>query len=473
MMQSMRTQMVIVLSVFLGACSASTPKSAIDNPTSAAPNRKSPNIVLIVADDLGYADLSCQGQVKDVRTPNIDTIAANGVRFTNAYVSCPVCSPTRAGLMTGRYQQRFGHEFNPGGNDPNIFGLPLDQTLLPQVLKSGGYVTGMVGKWHLGTRDQYMPTDRGFDSFFGFLGGAHSYTRLQVQDKNSIMRDKEPVQEKEYLTDAFTREACAFIDKNHDRPFFLYLPFNAIHQPQEAPAKYQDRFKDVGDNKRKLALAMLSAEDDGVGQVLAKLRAHGIEDNTLVIFHSDNGGPTKGNGSRNDPLSGYKGQVWEGGIRIPFLAQWKGHFPPGRVIEKPVIQLDVFPTACAAASVEPPGKLDGVNLLPLLTGKSEEAPHQTLYWRFSPQKAIRDGNDKLVIFGSDPPKLFDLSSDIGEKHDLAGEKPERARELKAKLDAWEAQLHKPLWKQKGKFEEGMEVDAKAKKGGRRKRAKAA
>jgi arylsulfatase A-like enzyme len=192
----------------------------------------------------------------------------------------------------------------------------------------------MVGKWHQGTRDGYMPTDRGFDSFFGFLGGAHSYTKLTPGGANSIMRDKKPVDEPEYLTDALSREAAEFVDKNHEHPFFLYLAFNAIHTPQEAPAKYQDRFSDVSDQHRKLALSMLSALDDGVGQLLERLRKYDIEESTLIVFLSDNGGPTPSNGSRNDPLSGFKGQVWEGGIRIPFAIQWKNHITPRVMISR-------------------------------------------------------------------------------------------------------------------------------------------
>src|SRR5438105_10756823 len=208
--------------------------------TRGADEKSRPNIVVILADDLGFAEVGCHHQSKDVRTPNIDSIAANGARFTNGYVSCPVCSPTRAGFLTGRYQQRFGHEFNPGGNRPEDFGLPLDQMTIANMLKSAGYVTGIVGKWHEGTMQGYNPLDRGFDEFFGFLGGAHSYTKLEPGGKNSIMRGKDPVEEKEYLTDAFTREAVSFIERHHAEKFFLYLPYNAIHQPQEAPAKYLD-----------------------------------------------------------------------------------------------------------------------------------------------------------------------------------------------------------------------------------------
>src|SRR5688500_2271647 len=239
----LRTTVLVALVALLNACASTSSKSAIQTPKSSRPN-----IVLIVADDLGYADIGAQQLSRDVKTPNIDSIATNGVRFTNGYVSCPVCSPTRAGLITGRYQQRFGHEFNPGGNDPSVFGLPLSERTLPQHLKEAGYSTGMVGKWHLGTREGYTPTDRGFDNFYGFLGGAHSYEKLSATGKNPILRGKTPVDEKEYLTDAFGREAVAFIDQQQaDKPFFLYLAFNAIHSPMEAPEKYQKRFSHIVD----------------------------------------------------------------------------------------------------------------------------------------------------------------------------------------------------------------------------------
>jgi arylsulfatase A-like enzyme len=257
----------------------------------AAQAAEKPNIVLIVIDDLGYADIGAQGISKDVKTPNVDSIASNGVRFTNGYVSCPVCSPTRAGLLTGRYQQRFGHEFNPGTPPAEGFGLPLDQVTLPQVLKSAGYRTGMVGKWHLGMRDGYLPTERGFDEYFGFLHGGHSYTRLG-EGRAAVLRGTQPVEKVGYLTDEFGRESVEFIKRNHQGPFFLYLAFNAVHTPQEAPEKYLSRFSGVADEKRQKMLAMLSAADDAVGNVLGALREHKLEENTLVILHTDNGGPT-------------------------------------------------------------------------------------------------------------------------------------------------------------------------------------
>jgi arylsulfatase A-like enzyme len=416
-------------------------------PDPAAAEARKPNIVVIVADDLGYADLGCQG-CKDVPTPNIDSIAKNGVRFTDGYVSCPVCSPTRAGLMTGRYQQRFGHEFNggPDQNAPENFGLPLTETPLPQRLRKGGYATGMVGKWHLGYKAELMPTKRGFDEFFGFLGGAHSYVNSNADPNNRILRGDKPVDEAEYLTDAFGREAVAFIDRHKGEPFFLYLPFNAVHAPMQGAKKYHDRFADIKDDKRRTFAAMLSAMDDNVGRVLAKLREEKLEENTLIVFFSDNGGPTAVTSSRNDPLRGHKGQVWDGGIRIPFLAQWKGKLPAGKVYSRPVIALDIAPTALAAAGLPTPddARFDGVNLLPYLKGEKDGPPHDRLFWRYGAQSAVRKGDWKLVKINGGT-HLFNLADDVGEMKDLAKDKPELLKELEADLKAWDAQLMKPLW----------------------------
>jgi arylsulfatase A-like enzyme len=411
---------------------------------------KQPNIVVIVADDLGYADVGAQGQSKDVKTPNVDTIAANGVRFTNGYVSCPVCSPTRAGLLTGRYQQRFGHEFNPGPQAPENFGLPLDQVTLPQALKARGYATGMVGKWHLGSSPDFRPPKRGFDEFYGFLGGAHIYNAVG-NGKNTVLRGDTPVDSVTYLTEDFGREASDFIERHAsgEKPFFLYMPFNAVHSPPQATDKYLTRFPDVKDQTRRILLAKLSALDDAVGQILGKIREHKLEENTLIVFISDNGGPTAGNGSRNAPLSGFKGEVKEGGIREPFMMQWKGKLPAGKVYDKPVISLDIFPTALAAAGAETPKgvKLDGVNLLPFLTSESDDAPHDKLFWRFGPQYAIREGNYKLRRAEDETlAKLFDLSADIGEKNDLTKDHPEIVKRLQGEFDEWDAQLEKPRWR---------------------------
>lgn len=411
----------------------------------AAPTKT--NVVMIVADDLGYADIGVQAVSKDVRTPNIDSIARDGVRFTAGYVSCPVCSPSRAGFITGRYQERFGYEANPIAKFDNIFGLPLDQVTLADEFKRNGYATGAFGKWHLGDRPEFHPNRRGFDEYYGFIGGMHSYTH-NGRGFNALQRNGKPVDEKEYLTDALTREAVSFIEYHKQGPFFLYLPYNAVHVPQEAPQKYQDRFPDVTDPKRKLMLAMLSAEDDGVGRVLAALHDAELDPNTLVIFFSDNGGPTHGNASRNAPFRGFKGQVWEGGIRIPFMMRWPGHIPAGQVLQQPVISLDLFPTALAAAGIEPRKDLhlDGVNLLPWITGARHDSPHDVLYWRFKPAWAVREGDFKLVFAqGEEKPELYDLSKDPGESKDLASAQPEVAKRLQAKFDAWNAQLMEPRW----------------------------
>ncbi len=409
---------------------------------------RKPNIVLIVADDLGYAELGIQGN-KDIPTPNIDSIARAGVRFTNGYVSCPVCSPTRAGMATGRYQQRFGHEFNPGpaAAADDQFGLPLTETTLAARLKAEGYATGMFGKWHLGYRPEYHPQKRGFDEFFGFLGGAHSYVDALGDRANPIMRGTQPVDEKEYTTNAFAREALSFIDRHQREPFFLYLPFNAVHAPLQGLQSYLARFSNIQDERRRTFAAMHACMDDAVGRVLKMLRDTKQEENTLIFFISDNGGPTLSTTSGNLPLRGFKGQVLEGGIRVPFMAQWKGRIPAGKVYDLPVISLDIHPTAVAAAGGKiPPGaKLDGVDLLPYLTGKNPAPPHAKLYWRFGQQWAIRSGDWKLLHMSEEQPELYDLAHDIGEKTNLASAKPEKAKELEAAYGDWNRQMIAPLW----------------------------
>jgi arylsulfatase A-like enzyme len=410
-----------------------------------------PNIILIVADDLGYGELGCQ-ENSEIPTPNIDSIARNGVRFTQGYVTAPLCSPSRAGLMTGRYQQRFGHEFNPGQpNDPSEdFGLPLSETLLPARLKKLGYKTGMVGKWHLGFRPEFHPMRRGFDEFFGFLGGSHAYV-LGSSEQGAILRGTEPISEKEYLTDAFAREAEVFIERHHQETFFLYLPFNAVHMPLQSIQKYLNRFRYIKDEKRRTYAAMTSAMDDAVGRVLAKVREHKLEENTLLFFISDNGGPTLTTTSSNRPLRGYKAQVLEGGIRLPFMMQWKGHLLAGKVYEHPVASFDIHPTALVAAggSVKTEMKLDGVDLMPFLTGKTSSKPHETLCWRMGEKCAIRHGDWKLVKEqGEKEWSLFNLAEDIGEEKNLADKMDDKVQELKRLYDAWDKQLQKPKWVRK-------------------------
>jgi arylsulfatase A-like enzyme len=400
---------------------------------------------------MGFADVGFHG-CQDIPTPNLDALARSGVRFTNGYVSGPYCSPTRAGLLTGRYQTRFGHEFNPGDSH----GLPLTETTIADRLKSAGYVTGCIGKWHLGAQRGMHPQERGFDEFFGFLAGSHSYF-----DARGILRGREPVKEMDYTTDAFGREATAFIERHQGQPWFLYLAFNAVHTPMHATDDRLAKSTSIADNKRRTYAAMTLAMDQAIGRVRQKLADAGLEQDTLVAFLSDNGGPTMPgvtvNGSRNDPLRGSKRTTLEGGIRVPFVLSWPGRLKPG-VYERPVIQLDLTATALSVAGVDSGAKLDGVNLLPFLHGEDSGAPHDALYWRFGEQMAIRVGDYKLVRYDSNADtltgerrqpvtaaKLYNLADDIGEAKDLVALMPDKLKELQAKWDAWNATLVKPLW----------------------------
>ncbi len=406
--------------------------------------KRPPNIVILLADDLGYADVGFHG-CKDIPTPNIDALAKSGTRFTSGYVSGPYCSPTRAGLLTGRYQHRFGHEFNPAGGKQ---GLPTNQVTMAQRMASLGYATALIGKWHLGSDAKMLPTERGFQDYFGFLGGQHSYLPGKGKD---IFRGTKAVDEKEYLTDAIARESLAFIDKNAAKPFFLYMAFNAVHTPMQATDKYLNRFPNIQGKERKTYAAMLSAMDDAIGQVIAKLREKGLEEDTLIFFFSDNGGPTMIgttiNGSINFPLRGSKRQLLEGGVRVPFVMAWKGRVPAGKTYDHPVIQLDILPTAIAAAGAEAKAewKLDGVNLLPFVEGANKAAPHDLLYWRFGDQLAARKGGWKMVRYDKTGTHLYNLKDDIGESKNLAAQHPDVLRDIQESWTRWDRDNVAPLW----------------------------
>lgn len=417
---------------------------------SAAPAKK-PNILFIVGDDMGYADVGFHG-CKDIPTPNLDSLAASGVNFTSGYVSAPYCSPTRAGLLTGRYQQRFGHEFNPSKAHT---GLPLTEKTIANRLKAVGYTTGLVGKWHLGAEPGMEPPQRGFDEFFGFLGGAHSYFHW-----DGMMRGTKPVEGTEYFTDAFGREACSYIERHKDQPWFLYLAFNAVHTPMNATDDRLAKFANIADKERRTYNAMMLAMDENIGRVRKKLAETGQEENTFIIFIADNGGPNMPgvtvNGSVNEPLRGSKRTTLEGGIRVPFVVSWKNHVKPG-VFANMAIQLDLTATALDIAGADTKN-LDGVNLLPFLSGAKTTLPHDVLYWRFGEQMAIRMGDYKLVRYDSNvdtrtgvrhqpvtAPMLYNLASDIGETKNLAATQPAKMKELQATWDVWNATLMKPLW----------------------------
>lgn len=418
-----------------------------------------PNIVIIVADDMGYGDIGPYGG-KDIPTPNLDALARDGVRFTDAYVSGPYCSPTRAGLLTGRYPQRFGHEYNILPNfvaSHSEAGLPLTERTMADRLKSTGYSTALFGKWHLGSASRFHPMERGFEEFFGFLDGAHSYMTPKVTDRNPLFEGRKHVAEPAYLTDVLADRAVEYINRKRTQPYFLYLAFNAVHTPMEATDKYLKRFAHIPDERRRTYAAMLSAMDDGIGRTLAAL-----DDNTLVIFFNDNGGPTFAggtNGSSNAPLKGSKRTTWEGGIRVPMIIKFKGRIPAGTIYSQPVIQLDVLPTALAAAGIRFDRKqFDGVNLLPFLGVKRDSGPHDTLYWRTGGMMAIRKGDWKLLrmtetAFTEDPIvvtdlsglELYNLKSDISETKNLAPTNAKRVKELVAEWTQWANTLAKPAW----------------------------
>jgi arylsulfatase A-like enzyme len=412
-----------------------------------APQGK-PNIVVILADDLGYGDIGVHG-CKDIPTPHIDSVARNGVRFSDGYVCAPICSPSRAGILTGRYPQRFGHWYNGGSIEkvPEQFGLPLSEITLANVLKPAGYATGIVGKWHLGFKPEFHPMKRVFDEFFGFLNVGRSYLDPHAMPANPVMRGTERIDEKEYLTDAFTREAVAFIDRHHAEPFFLYLPYSAVHTPMQTTAKYLERFRDVPDGDRRTYAAMLSAMDDGVGAVLATLRRHGLEENSLVFFLSDNGGTRMSKGFSNGPLRGCKDSLLEGGIRVPFLMQWPRRIRGGGVYANPVIALDVFATSVAAAGGTLPADrvMDGVDLIPFATGQRPNAPHNMLFWKWMDTAAARQGQWKLARRDNAPSTLYDLAVSIDETRDVAAARGDIVESMSRALAQWETELKPPLW----------------------------
>ena len=399
-----------------------------------------PNILVIVADDMGYADSGVQG-CTDVATPNIDSLARNGVRFPNGYVSGCVCSPSRAGIVTGRYQQRAGHDSNPKG----LFGLDLKETTIAQRMKEAGYATGITGKWHLGEQKEQMPLARGFDEFYGIL--PHGIAAEKQGSGVQVYRGWEKVGTPADHTVKFGEEAAAFIERHKGEPWFLYLPFTAVHAPHVAPESYVRKFAHIEDKGRRHLCAMISVMDDRIGAVMAKLRELKLEENTLVFFISDNGGP-QSRAVHNGPLRGGKWTVWEGGIRVPFIVQWKGRIAPGRVLDTQVIALDILPTALAAGGTEakPDWKLDGVNLLPLLDGRTGQLAREALFWRFGVQFAVRQGDWKLVKASRDmQPALFNLAADLGEKNDLAAQQPDKVKQLQALWDSWNAQNIPPRW----------------------------
>lgn len=439
-----------------------------------AQQTKKPNIIVILADDMGYADIGVQGSVTDIKTPNIDSLANAGTRFKNGYVTAPQCSPSRAGLITGRYQQRFGFDEIPTGP------LPLDQITLADRLKKVGYRTGMVGKWHLdpnvvttkwakifmpdavvtngrlsgvplAKRIPYLPGNRGFDEFY--TGEVNDYyTNFNIEDK-TLANEAKMVKPNGFRIDLQTEAAKQFIQRQKAEPFFLYIGYYGPHVPLEATKKYLDRFPENMPTRRRYALAMIAAIDDGVGELCSTLKAMGIDKNTIIIFTSDNGAPlgltkqdvpindARGNwdGSLNIPLLGEKGMLSEGGIKVPFIMSGVG-IPKGKVFNNAISTLDIVPTCLAVAGSGTDTLLDGTNLLPYLTNKKAANPHESMFWRFWSQTAVRSGNYKFLNAGNAGSYLFDLSKDPEEKNNIIAQQPAIANQLKASLETWTKQL---------------------------------
>ncbi|MBL7077448.1 MAG: sulfatase-like hydrolase/transferase [Kiritimatiellae bacterium] len=447
-----------------------------------------PNVVLIYADDMGWGDVGYHG-FDDVLTPNIDRIAESGVQFTQGYVSASVCGPSRAGLLTGVYQQRFGCGENanmagyPDKMKYPLAGLPASQPIIAEMLKERGYRTSHIGKWHMGIDKTLRPLARGFDEYFGFVNGAHDFERWEGHFGDNRGRwplwrgdDPLPAQDNAYLTDLFSDEAVGFIERgarNAERgmPFFLYLAYNAIHAPWQVPETYLERTKHLSDNhERNFIAAMILAMDDGVGRVQAALEKHGLAENTIVIFMSDNGSPRaqgltwknrdgvddwqEGPMSCKAGLRGFKGDTYEGGTRVPFCMSWPGKIKPGIKHNFPVSNLDIVPTILAAAADHsafriPHSAFDGVDLLPFINGtKGDTRPHQTLYWRRDNDYAIRHGDWKLQWNDQGSTRnitLFNLADDPQERNDLAAAMPEKAQALQDLFDAWDSTMPDNEW----------------------------
>ncbi len=419
--------------------------------------QQKPNLILIVTDDQGYGDLGCYG-AKDLETPNIDALAASGARFTQWYANSPVCAPSRASLMTGLYPHNAGV---PDLLAPRSPGLSLNRVTLAEVLKKTGYKTAAFGKWHLGAAEGYLPNDRGFDQFFGHLEGtldyfSHMYYLSRApRPFHDLWRNTEEVwEEGNYMTHLITREAVQFIQDNKDQPFFLYVAFNAPHQPLHMPREYLDRFSHLDPQRQRMA-AMLAVVDEGVGKIISQLEQSGLRDNTVVFFMSDNGGANNAKnflsnepeqfyyGANNGGLRGHKGSVFEGGIRVPACISWPGMISQGLVIDEPGSGMDIYPTFLKIAGAGYPGyPLDGHDIIPLLSNGTK-SPREFLFWEYAGQHAIRKGKWKLSLntmldFRREGPQVFlaDLETDPGETHNLSDQYPKLVQELRTQFDSW-------------------------------------
>ena len=459
-----------------------------------------PNVVVLVADDLGYGELGCQGN-SEIPTPAIDSIARRGIRFTQGYVSASYCSPSRAGFFSGRYQTRFGHELNPVG-DHNLepkAGMPPEIETIAERFQRAGYSTGLFGKWHLGAAPECHPLEQGFDEFYGFLHEGHYFvpppykgqlsflrrkelpngergrqrdgnvilsTHLPYDEpdydrNNPILRGKSEIVEPVYFTDALTREARDFVGRHKDSPFFMCLSYSAVHSPMQAPLETLEKYENIQDEHRRVFAGMVHHLDKSVGEILDQLEQLELLDNTIVLFFSDNGGPTRELTSSNQPLRGEKGSMYEGGIRVPMMVQWPRRWNQPQEYHAPVIALDWATTLASAAGLknettpsEEPN--DGVDLLPFLDGESAESPHDVLYWRMGRKAAIRLGDWKAVATsprlvvdckeGELKWELYDLSVDLREAEDVAAQEPEILEALVQRFHEESESMVAPAWR---------------------------
>lgn len=464
---------------------------------------KRPNILLILADDLGKYDISTYGP-GTIQTPNLDQLAKEGILFQNAYVTAPICSPSRAAMLTGKHQQRFGFETQPMEFYPSNFieyysgkhagflgdwkvvtepdypaewetgkqGIPLTEPNLAEIMQAAGYHTGIIGKWHLGYGRSQIPNNRGFNYQYGFYGAFSIYTPTQktngypcyIQDDFSsryqwnmkrkstaaIRENNKIIKEKEYLTFAIRDKTIRFLESNKDTNFFLYVAFNAPHVPFQAPQEYYDRFPDIADQNKRVYLAMISALDDAIGEILKKIRDLNLEENTLIYFLSDNGGASYTGATDNGPLKGGKLTYFEGGIRVPFILKWKDHLPAGETFLPAVSAMDIFNTTITQTGIALPEsyQTDGTDLIAYITDSCPiDHRHEKLYWRADHIYAIRAGEWKLILSTRDHwLHLYNLSTDQSEKIDLRNEKPELIEELRNYFEGWDRELpSKPLW----------------------------
>ena len=436
-----------------------------------------PNIIVILSDDAGYADFGFT-EGNEIQTPNIDSLAANGIICTQGYVTASTCAPSRAGLLTGKYQQRFGAECNvptiptPGHTKEDL-GVDTSITTYADRMKDLGYRTIAIGKWHLGELPQYHPNRRGFDEFYGFTGGARSYWPLEDPDRDqAMMLNKNTINEEEkisYLTDDLTDVAIDFMANNQDNPFFIYLAYNAVHTPFEAKQEDIEQSPSFNNNYRKILAAMTKSMDENVGRLRKKLKELQLDQNTLIFFVNDNGGASVQNAYSNGSLRGYKGSYWEGGIRVPFIVSWPAQLPKGKKYNHPVSALDLMPTSISAAggTISPEWQLDGVNLMPFLTGKNNNPPHDVLFWRFWQVSAVRQGNWKLIRVAENPLEeerdlilpliLINLDEDPAETTNIAEKHPDKKKELLGMLEEWEKELEKPRWYDGERWKHWQEV----------------